>query len=90
MRKLWSSDLSAHFPDGSVVKNPPTVKETRVQYLGWEDPLEEEMVTHASILAWEILWTEEPSRLQSVGSREPDTTKIRVEINKMKNNSENR
>ena len=41
----------------------------RVQSLGWEDPLEEEMATHFSILAWEILWTEEPGGLQSMGSQ---------------------
>ena len=50
-------------PGGSVVKNPPARQETRVQSLGWEDPLEKEMVTQSSILAWEILWTEEPGRL---------------------------
>ena len=43
--------------------------ETRVQYLVREDPLEEEMATHSSILAWEISWTEEPGRLQSMGSQ---------------------
>ena len=43
------------------VKNLPTVQETWVRSLGWEDPLEKGMVTHSSILAWEILWTEEPS-----------------------------
>jgi len=53
-----------------LVKNPPTVQETWVQSLGWEDPLEEEMATHSSILSWEILWTEEPGRLQSMGSQE--------------------
>ena len=45
------------------VKNPPAMqkmKETWVRYLGWEDPLEEDMVTHSSILAWRITWTEEP------------------------------
>ena len=56
-----------------VVKNPPTnagdVRDTRVQSLGWEDPLEEEMATHSIILAWEIPWTEEPGRLQSMGSQ---------------------
>ena len=51
------------FPDGSVVKNPPAMQETRVQSLGWEDPLEEEMAVHASILAWRIPWTEEPGGL---------------------------
>ena len=42
-------------------------RETWVQSLGWEDPLEEEMATHSSILAWKIPWTEEPGRLQSMG-----------------------
>ena len=44
------------------------MQETWVQFLGWEDPLEEEMVTHSSILARETPWIEEPGRLQSVGS----------------------
>ena len=48
--------------------------ETPVQSLGREDPLEKEMATLSSILAWEILWTEEPVRLQSMGSPESDTT----------------
>ena len=52
-----------------TVKCLPTMQETRVQSLGWEDLLEKEMATHSSILAWKILWTEEPSRLQSVGSQ---------------------
>ena len=56
------------------VKNPPAMQETRVQFLGQEDPLEKEMATHSSILAWEIPWTEEPGRLQSMGSRELDMT----------------
>ena len=43
------------------------MKETRVQFLGQEDPLEEKMATHSSILTWEIPWTEEPGRLQSMG-----------------------
>ena len=55
------------FPCGSVVKNLPAVQETRAQSLGQEDPLEEEMATHFSILAWEMLLTEEPDKLQSVG-----------------------
>ena len=45
------------------------MQETQVQSLGWEDPLEEEMATHSSILAWRIPWTEEPVRLQSMGSQ---------------------
>ena len=46
----------------------------RVQWLGREDPLEKEMATHSSILAWSIPWTEEPARLQSMGSQELDMT----------------
>ena len=45
------------------VKNLPAVQETQVQVLGWEDPLEKEMVTHSSMLAWRIPWTEEPGGL---------------------------
>ena len=48
-------------------KHMPTVQETQVWSLGWEDPLEKEMATHSSILAWKIPWTEEPGRLQSMG-----------------------
>ena len=50
-----------------MVKNLPAMQETRVQSLGQEDPLEKEMATHSSILAWEISWTEEPGGLQSKG-----------------------
>ena len=50
-----------------MVKNPPAMQETRVRSLGPEDPLEKGMVTHSSILAWEIPWTEEPGGLQSMG-----------------------
>ena len=49
------------------------MQETQVWSLGWEDPLEEEMATHSSILAWEIPWTEEPDRLQSTGSQKSQT-----------------
>ena len=52
-----------------TVKNPTAMQETWVQSLGWEDPLEEGMATHSSILAWKIPWTEEPGRLQSMGSQ---------------------
>ena len=58
------------FPGGSAVKNPPAMQEsqeTQVQFWDWEDPLEEGMATHSSIIAWRILWTEEPSKLQSIG-----------------------
>ena len=54
------------------VKNPPAMQETWVQSLVQEDALEKEMVTHSSILAWKILWTEEPGKLQSMGSQESD------------------
>ena len=52
-----------------MVKRLPTMGETRVQSLAWEDLLEKEMVTHYSILAWKITWMEEPGRLQSMGSQ---------------------
>ena len=52
-----------------TVKRLPAMQEARVQSLGWEDPLEKEMATHSSTLAWKIPWTEEPGRLQSVGSQ---------------------
>ena len=52
-----------------TVKNLPTMCETWVQSLRWEDPLQEAMTTHSSILAWEIPGTEEPGGLQSVGSQ---------------------
>ena len=57
------------FPGGSVVKNLPAMQETWVQSLGQEDPLEEGMATNSNILAWRIPWTEEPGRLQSIGSQ---------------------
>ena len=60
---LWASLVD------QFVKNLPTKQETWVQSLGWEDPLEEGMATHSSILAWRIPWTEEPGRLQSMGSQ---------------------
>ena len=52
-----------------MVKNLPAVQETWVRFLAWEDPLEKGMATHASILAWRILWTEDPGKLQSMGSQ---------------------
>ena len=57
---------------GLEVKNQPAMQETQetwVRILGQEDPLEEDMVTHSSILAWRTLWTEEPDRLQSIQSQ---------------------
>ena len=52
-----------------MVKNLPVIRETWVQSLGWEDPLEKGMATHSSILAWRIPWAEEPGGLQSMGSQ---------------------
>ena len=65
------------FPGGSVVKHRPAMQETQemwVQSLGWEDPLEEGITTHSSILAWRISWKEEPDGLQFLGSKESDMT----------------
>ena len=52
-----------------MVKHLPAMQETWVQFLGWEDPLEKEMATHSSTLAWKIPWIEEPGRLQSMVSQ---------------------
>ena len=57
-----------------LVKNLLAVQESWIWSLGWEDPLEKEMATHSSILAWKIPWTEEPGGLQSMGLQELDTT----------------
>ena len=57
-----------------LVNHLPAMQEAWVQFLGREDPLEKEMATHSSILAWRIPWTEEPGGLQSMGSQESDTT----------------
>ena len=53
---------------GSEVNNPPVKQETQVRFLGWEDPLEKEIATHSSTLAWEVPWTEGSSGLQSMVS----------------------
>ena len=57
-----------------LVKNLPAVQETLVRFLGSEDPLEKEMATYSSILAWKIPWTEEPGGLQSLGLQGSDMT----------------
>ena len=59
-----------------MVKNPTAMQQTRVGFIGWENPLEKGMATHSSIFAWSIPWTEEPGRLQSLESQELDTTLI--------------
>ena len=68
-----SRDGNTRPPDlplvAQTVKLPPVMRETQVQSLGREDPLEKEMATHSSILAWRIPWIEEPGRLQSTGSQ---------------------
>ena len=63
------SILSAASLVAQRLKRLPAMRETGVQSLGREDPLEKEMATHSSILAWRIPWTEKPSRLQSTGSQ---------------------
>ena len=63
-------------PGGAVVKNPPAMQEMQemwVRSLGWEDPLDQEMAIHPSILAWEVPWTEEPGGVQSLGSQKTQT-----------------
>ena len=57
------------FPGGSVGKESACNEETRVQSLGWEDPLKKGLEIHSNILAWRIPWTEEPGGLQSMGSQ---------------------
>ena len=66
---LTLSEQSSCFSGGSEAKNLPAKQEMGVQSLAQEDPLEEEMATHSNILAWEISWTEEPGKLQSMGSQ---------------------
>ena len=69
------SPLCAHFclffnkHLSQTVKHLPTMQESWVQSLGWEDTLEKKMTNHSSTLTWKILWTEEPGRLQSMGSK---------------------
>ena len=60
---MWASLVA------QMVKRLPAMRETRVRFLGREDPLEKEMAIHSSTLVWKILWMEEPSRLQSMGSQ---------------------
>ena len=62
------------FPGGPVLKNLPAMKDMQLRSLGGEDPPENEMAPHSSILAWKIPWTEEPGGLQFMGSQESDTS----------------
>ena len=59
-----------------MVKSLPTMQETWVLSLGWEDPVEKIMATHSSILAWRIPWTKEPGRIQSIVSQKLDMTEL--------------
>ena len=71
-RRKWQPTpvfLHEGFPGDSVVKNPPAMQETQVRSLGWEDPLEEGIATHSSILAWRTPRTEKPVGLQYMGSQ---------------------
>ena len=69
-----SCDFYPTYLVAQTVKRLSTMRETWVQSLGWEDPLEKEMAIHSSTTAWKIAWTEEPGRLQSMGCQELDTT----------------
>ena len=69
LSSFWASQVT------QMVKNPPAMQETQVQSLDWEDPLEKGRAIHSSILAWRILWTEEPGGLPSVGCKESDRWK---------------
>ena len=75
VEELWVSSLLEKRASlvAQMVKCVPTIRETQVQSLGWEDLLEKEMATHSSILAWKIPWMEEPGRLQSMGSQKSQT-----------------
>ena len=63
-----------------MVKNLPAMQEIWVQFLGREDPLEKRMATHSSILAWRILWTEEPGGLQSIGLQKVGHERARMHV----------
>ena len=74
---LWPNPLVAQ-----MLKNPPAMQETWARSLSWEDPLEKGMTIHSNILAWRIPWTEEPVRLQFMGSQ-----RIRDDQSDIKSNS---
>ena len=76
---LRKGEVGRGYPLGASLiaqsgKNLPAIQETWIQFLGGENPLDKEMAIHSSILAWKIPWTEEPGRLQSMGSQELDLT----------------
>ena len=71
-----------------MVKCLPSMWETWIQSLGQEDPLEQEMVTHSSTLAWKVPWMEEPGRLQSIGSQRESKEELKSLLMKVKVESE--
>ena len=77
---LLSPDPKYGFPGGSMVKNPSTNAEDAASILGWEDPLEKEMASHSSILAWEIPWTSQWSTVHGV-------TKSQARLKRLNNNT---
>ena len=74
--QIVNLNLEKGFPGGSDGKECLAMRETWVQSLGREDPLEEGMATHSNILAWETLWTEEPSGMESIGSQRVGQTQM--------------
>ena len=77
------SVLLLGIPAGSVVKSLPAVQEMRVYTLNREDPLEKEIATHSSILAWEIPWPQEPGELQSMGLQESGARWARMHLSSL-------
>ena len=75
--QVWTSLVA------QMVKRLSTMRETRVRSLGWEGPLEKEMAIHSSTIAWKIPWTEEPGRLQSMGTRKELDTTERLHVHVM-------
>ena len=69
MQTVDSSGVNLLFLAAQTVKRLSTMRETRVRSLDWEDPLEKEMAIHSRTIAWKIPWTEDPGRLQSMGSQ---------------------
>ena len=69
-----SQNIFANLMVAQMVMNLPAIRKTQVQSLGWEDPLDKEMTTHFSILAWRVPWTEELGGLQFMGNKESDMT----------------
>ena len=73
MKIYFGKNMLSEASLGAQLQSPPAMQETWVRSLGQEDPLEKEMATHSSILAWKIPWTEESGRLQFMGSQKSQT-----------------